>query len=529
VSSGARLAYTGVRAVAQLGRRRLPVRAAARAGKVSFTERMGYGLGDAAANFVFMTMVLFQTNFYTDVFGISAGAAALVLLVARAWDAVADPIVGLLSDRTHTRMGKFRPWILATALPWAVLMVLAYTTPRGLSGSGMIVYAFITNALLMSVYSMNNTPYAALGSVVTSDVDERTKLNTSRFILVNMAQFVVGGLTLPLVAKFSVGHDRRYGWQVTSAIWAAVCLTLFLFTVATTRERVSVAPRQRTSVKRDIVDLVRCGPWLAVIGITIVQFAMLSFRGAALYNYYHYYASRPDMYAFLNAVGLTSSSLLRLPPALMRLFGMLGYIVRGDVTAGSGSNVADVFNSIVNVTNTLVTVCVLAVCQPLSRRFGKKAVAGVSFCLAGASTMLFYAVPPQNVGTMLVFTVVICAFYAPSIPLIWAMYADVTDYCEWMTGRRFAGVAFATVGFSLKLGLALGSSAFLWIMVAAFRYTSGGHPAPEALEGFRFCGTLVTGTLLTLCALLVCTYGLDKRTTLRVADELVQRRRKDVA
>ncbi|MGH7978072.1 MAG: MFS transporter, partial [Limisphaerales bacterium] len=179
--------------------------------KLSFVEKAGYSAADSGANFVFMTMILYQTNFYTDVFGLSAGVAAAILLWPRLWDAVADPIVGVLADRTNTRWGKFRPWILFTAVPWCVIMILAYTTPKGWNLSAMIFYAVITNTLLMTIYSMNNMPYAALGGVITGDIVERAKLNSYRFIAVNAAQFIVGGFTLPLVAKFAVGHDRQYG------------------------------------------------------------------------------------------------------------------------------------------------------------------------------------------------------------------------------------------------------------------------------------------------------------------------------
>ena len=162
-----------------------------------------------------MTMILFQLNFYTDTVGLTAGAAAAILFWPRIWDAIFDPIMGSLADRTNTRWGKFRPWILWTAVPWAVVMVLAYTTPKGWSMAWLIAYAGITNTLMMTIYSMNNMPYAALGGVMTGDLDERTKLNSYRFIAVNIAQFIVGGFTLPLVAKFAVGHDKAYGWRMT--------------------------------------------------------------------------------------------------------------------------------------------------------------------------------------------------------------------------------------------------------------------------------------------------------------------------
>src|SRR3974377_752914 len=194
--------------------------------KLPVIEKTGYSAGDSAANFVFMTMVLFQLNFYTDVFGLTASAAAAILLWPRLWDAVADPIVGVLADRTNTRWGKFRPWVLFTSVPWFVVMILAYTTPHGWSMGALIAYAAVTNAMLMTLYSMNNMPYSALGGVMTGDLDERTKLNSSRLVAVNIAQFVVGGFTLPLVAKFAAGHDRQYGWRMPDGPRAGACLLL---------------------------------------------------------------------------------------------------------------------------------------------------------------------------------------------------------------------------------------------------------------------------------------------------------------
>ena len=215
--------------------------------KLSFFEKAGYSAADSAANFVFMTMILFQTNFYTDTFGLTVSAAAAILLWPRLWDAFFDPIMGVLADRTSTRWGKFRPWILWTAVPWAVVMVLAYTTPKGWSLPALIAYAAITNTMLMTLYSMNNMPYSALGGVMTGDLNERAKLNSYRFIAVNVAQFIVGGFTLTLVAKFAEGHDRAYGWQMTMSIWAALCLVLFLITFSTTKERIKPMTVEKSS------------------------------------------------------------------------------------------------------------------------------------------------------------------------------------------------------------------------------------------------------------------------------------------
>jgi GPH family glycoside/pentoside/hexuronide:cation symporter len=493
--------------------------------KLSFFEKAGYSAADAAANFVFMTMILFQTNFYTDTFGITAGAAATILMAARLWDAFADPIVGVLADRTNTRWGKFRPWILFTALPWSIVMVLAYTTPRGWSMSAMIAYAAITNILLMTIYSMNNMPYSALGGVMTGDVDERASLNSFRFVSVNIAQFIVGGLTLPLVAKFAVGHDRQYGWQMTMSIWAVLCLVLFVITFATTKERIKPEATQKSSAKQDFRALLRNSPWVVMFLMTLVHFAILSFRGGALYNYYHHYADKAALYDFVNRLGLTAPGLAPGATAPGGILDWLGYIVHGDKANLANSNVADVANSIINMIGTGVTIIVIILSPALSRRFGKKAVAVGGFALAAVGSLSFYLLAPTNVTGMITLTVLIAIAYAPTIPLVWAIFADVADYSEWKTGRRFTGIVFATIGFALKSGLALGSSSFLWIMAAVFNYDSKMPDTAEAIHGFRFCSGIVVGVLFVICTLLLAVYKINKRMTIQMADELALRRK----
>ena len=483
--------------------------------KLSFLEKAAYSGGDAAANFVFMTMILFQLNFYTDVFGLTASAAAAILLAPRLWDAFFDPIMGILADRTRTRWGKFRPWVLWTAVPWAVVMVLAYTTPRGWSLGPMIAYAAITNGLLMTLYSMNNMPYSALGGVMTGDLDERTKLNSYRFVAVNIAQFVVGGFTLPLVAKFTAGHDRQYAWRMTMLLWAGLCLVLFLITFLATRERIQPVQETQTSPKRDFLDLLQNTPWRVMAIMTLVHFAILSFRGGALYNYYHHYADPTAMYDFVAKLGLTGPA----GPS-GGLLETLGYLVHGDK-----SNVADVFNSIINMVGTATTILVILLSPSLSRRFGKKAVAVAGFGAASLGTFAFYLLAPTNALGMLVLTILIAICYAPTIPLVWAIFADVADYSEWTLGRRFTGTVFATIGFALKSGLALGSASFLWIMQGCFNYDTRLPGAPDAVAGYRFTSGIVVGLLFAVCTALLAVYKLNKGMTLTMAAELAQRRK----
>jgi Na+/melibiose symporter-like transporter len=495
-------------------------------GKLSVVEKVGYSAGDAAANFVFWTMVVFQTSFYTDVFGLAASTAAIILLAARLWDAVADPIVGVLADRTKTRWGKFRPWVLFTALPWCVVMVLAYTTPKGWSTSAMVAYAAITNVLLMSIYSMNNMPYAALGGVMTGDVNERARLNSYRFIAVNAAQFIVGGFTLPLVAKFAIGHDEQYGWRITMSIWAAVCLVLFLITFFTTRERIQPPPQQKSDMRRDSAALLVNGPWRVMFALTVIHFCILAFRGGAWYNYIHHYADKAAMYDWLQSLHLTAPPLAPGTNAPDGLLETLGYIAHADRSELAGSNVPAVFYSIYNMVGTATTVLVILISPGLARRFGKKAVAVVGFGLTALVSAAFYLLEPTNANGMILMSIVISACYAPTIPLLWAIFADVADYSEWKMGRRMTGLVFATIGFALKAGLALGGASFLWIMSGLFAYSSENPELPQALHGFRVCSGLIVGALFGVCTLLLISYKLNKGVTLQMAGELAERRAK---
>ncbi|HVU16641.1 MAG TPA: MFS transporter [Candidatus Didemnitutus sp.] len=488
--------------------------------KLSFVEKAGYSAGDAAANFVFMTMVLFQTNFYTDVFGLSANAAAAILLWPRLWDAAFDPIMGILADRTNTRWGKFRPWVLWTSLPWAIVMILAYTTPTGWGTGMMIAYAGITNTVLMTLYSMNNMPYSALGGVMTGDLNERTKLNSFRFFSANIAQFIVGGLTLPLVAKFAQGSDRRHGWQVTMAIWAAVCFVLFLVTFFTTRERIKPVTEVKSSPKQDFADLLRNQPWIALVCFTVFHFGMLSFRGGALFNYYHHYVDAGAMYDFVAKLGLTTPDAASTGSVL----DWMGYVIHG--TRGSNANAADVFNSIINITGTATTLVFIILSAGFSRRFGRKTVAVWGFALSTINAILFYFLSPTNTAGMFWLTISGSIVYAPTIAVAWAMYADAADYSEWQTGRRFTGMVFATIGFALKSGLALGSASLLWILSGFFGYDTKLPDAPNAVAGYRACVGIVVAVLFTVCTIAMIANKLNRSTELQMAAELAERRKK---
>jgi Na+/melibiose symporter-like transporter len=495
---------------------------------LSITEKVGYSLGDAAANFVFMTMVLFQANFYTDVMGIAVGMAGWILLVPRMWDAFFDPIMGVMADRTRTRWGRFRPWILFTALPWGIVMYLAYRTPAGWSSTAIIAYAFITNMLLMTLYSANNMPYAALGGVMTGDSYQRTSLNAYRFVAVNLAQLIVTGFTLPLVAKFAVIYGagetaRATGWQITMGIWAVVCVVCFLITFATTRERLAPASQHQSSLKQDFSDLLSNGPWIVMAFMTLIHFAIISLRGGAFYNYYHYYADPTAMFDWLSNLGFTAPPVVAGEPAPGGLLEFLGWVAHGDRADLAGSNVADVAQSIIGVIEKVVFIVMILLSPRLTARFGKKAVAVVGFALMTVVSGLWYLPKPDQVWLMVVITALGALAYGPTIPVLWSMFADVADFSEWKNGHSVTGIVFATICFALKLGLSLGSFLMLQLL-EAYGYVANQQQSVEALRGIRLTSSVYPTIMFAVCTVLLVAYKINKRLTIQIADDLAERR-----
>jgi Na+/melibiose symporter-like transporter len=257
--------------------------------------------------------------------------------------------------------------------------------------------------------------------------------------------------------------------------------------------------------------------------VTLVHFCILSFRGNALYNYYHHYVDKGAMFDFLQWLGLTAPAGAADGGGLLET---LGYIVRGDRADAANTNAAHVFNSIINMLETATIIVIILLSPGLARRFGKKAVTVWGFALAALGSLAFYFLKPGDIGGMIAMTIFIAVVYAPTIPLVWAIYADVADYSEWKTGRRFTGIVFATIGFALKCGLALGNSAFLWTMAAAFEYDPKATMTDETIQGFRICRAVVVAVLFAICTLLLIMYPLNKRSTLQMADELADRRKK---
>jgi Na+/melibiose symporter-like transporter len=465
--------------------------------KLSIREKVGYSLGDSAANFIFQTMLIFQLSFYTDTFGISAAAAGTLLLVARFWDAIFDPVMGVVADRTDTRWGKFRPWILWTAIPFGIMGFLAFSTPN-LSPSGKLIYAYVTYILLMTVYSANNLPYSALSGVMTGDVVERTSLSSYRFIFAMLAAVAIQGLALPMVKHFGQG-DSAKGYQWTMGIFCVLAMIFFFITFLSAKERVKPDPAQKTSIAQDFKDLLGNGPWIALFLLTIFIFVTLSMRGGDLLFYFKYYLDKGAMLALLQTVGLARAG--------------------QDVDAIVGTTF-----SLFNVCGLGATLIGIAFSKMLAMRFGKRNVFIVGLALTTVCWALFIFIPSNAILLAVIMQALSQLAYGTTVPLLWAMMADVADYSEWKTGRRATGVVFAAIVFGLKAGLGFGGAIGGWLL-ANYGYVPNVGQTERTLLGIRLTASIFPAIPFIIGVVLLFFYKITKKMEFAIQDELNERRK----
>jgi GPH family glycoside/pentoside/hexuronide:cation symporter len=482
----------------------------------SRSEKVGYSLGDVATNFFFMSMILYQTRFYTDTVGLPAVAVGSLFLLVRGADAIFDPIVGALSDRTSTRWGKFRPWILWTAVPFGLVFWLVYRTPDTGQG-GKLAYAAVTYILVMMLYSANNTPYSALTGVMTSDDSERTSISTYRFVAAMFGQFLIQALTLPLVDKLGGGNSAK-GWSLTMGMFGAIMVVMYLITFATTRERVLPNPKQKSSVKEDLRDVFTCRPWVMMFLLTLCVFTTLVLRGSSMNYYFAYYLDPAQLRSFLDMVGLGATAGGGQASWWKSALDALGLIARPD-----GSNAASVAMSFFLMAGNVIQVVGILLSKPLSDRFGKKAV---FLCGMGLSTIVTVAilfVPPTSISLLFVLSMLWPLGWGPTVPLLWVMIADVADFSEWKNSRRATGFIYAGILFALKAGLGLGGALSAWLL-AAYDYVPNAVQIPHALLGIRLCATVYAAVpfIIGLCCL--AAYPIGRELGARVQFDLAERR-----
>ncbi|WP_300699573.1 MFS transporter [Bacteroides sp.] len=488
--------------------------------KVSMAEKIGYSLGDCSANLVFQMMMIYQTKFYTDVFGLEGAVAGSVMLIARIVDAFVDPTVGILSDRTQTRWGKYRPWVLWTALPFMVFYVLAFYNP-GIEDKGLVaVYATISYTLLMTLYSFNNTPYASLGGVMSSDIKERTSITSVRFVAATIAQFVVQGLTLPLVSKFAAGGDKGHGWLCTISLFAVIGLVFFVITFFSSRERITPPASQKTDTRKDIKDVFKSIPWRAMFILTLFIFTTLAMWGSAMNYYFENYVDSNSLYAFLDKLGLVATEPGNgIGYTILNAFGL---IVSGpDKAYEVGFGVFNMLGALVQFFG------VIFLSGFLANRYGKKRVFIICLALTALFTAFFYFPNETDVESMFVLNFLKSLAYAPTVPLLWAMIADVADYSEYVNYRRATGFVFAGVVFALKAGLGIGG-AILGFLLSGFGYVSGAGTvqSESAIHGILLSSSLIPAAIFFVGVITLFFYPITKKFNEEMQAELTERREK---
>ena len=483
--------------------------------KLSVREKVGYSLGDVATNFFFQSMILYQTRFYTDTAQLSAVAVGSMFLVLRLADAVLDPVIGALSDRTQTRWGKFRPWILFTAIPFGLMFWLVYVTPD-IGQQGKLIYAYLTYSLVMILYSANNTPYSALMGVMTPDVSERSSIASYRFVGALIGQFIIQALPLPLVAKLGKG-DSAKGWAITMAIFGAIIIVLNLITFASTRERVQPLPGQKSSLGKDLKNVFSCGPWIVMFILTLLIFTMLVVRGSSSNYFFAYYLDPQELRGFLDKLGLAGTTGTATTwQSVLNAFGLL--------VTPDGSNAAAVGLSLFFVIGSLIQIIGIIFSKPLADRFGKKAVFIAGMSVTTLATILVFFVGPTSIGLMFLLSILWAIGWGPTVPLLWVMIADVADYSEWKTSRRATGFMYAGILFALKAGLSLGGALSAWV-IDAYGYVPNVAQTERALLGIRLGASVYPAIALVLGIVCLVIYPIGRRLNLRIQDELVERRK----
>ncbi len=442
--------------------------------RLSVKEKVGYGLGDTASHFVWDMVGFWILIFYTDTFGISAAAAGTIMFIARLWDMVSDPLMGVISDRTRSKWGKFRPYILWTALPYSVLAVLAFSTPD-LGQSGKVIYAAVTYLLLMSAYTAINLPYSSLGAVMTSDSLERTSLNTYRFVCAFVGQLVVSGLALTLAGYFGQG-DNAKGYRLTVTLFAVIAFILFMVTFLSTRERIQPPQTQQDSIKKDFKILLRNRPWVILAVVGIVSFVMFALQNLSLAYYFKYYIGREESVQLFNVVG------------------------------------------------SVALIVALPLSKPLAKWFGKKNVFIGSSLLSGLFFILLYLPGAESIGWIYALNVLGKMAYAPAVPLLWTMIADAADYAEWTTGRRATGLFFSAATFAQKGGWGIGGALAGWLLAAYGYVVQGTEQTALALTGIKLLISVFPGLLYMSCALVLIFYNLDEATCATMKRDLEERR-----
>ena len=461
---------------------------------IKLKEKIGYGFGDMASSMFWKLFGSYLMIFYTDVFGLPAAVVGTLFLVTRVWDSAFDPIVGVVADRTHSRWGKFRPYLLFLAIPFSVIGVLTFVTPS-FGDNGKLVYAYVTYSLMMMVYSAINVPYASLLGVMSDNPKERNTLSTYRMAFAYIGSFIALLLFMPLV-NFWSGHskeiaDQQQGWTLAVAVIAVMCALLFIGCFALTRERVKALHEKQAPLKEDLKDLWKNRPWWILLGAGVAALVFNSIRDGATVYYFKYFIVEEDFQT-------------------ISFFGV-SFVLSGlYLSVGQIANIAGV---------------ILA--APVSNRIGKKQTYMGSMAIATVLSILFFWFDKDNLALIFTFQILISICAGSIFPLLWSMYADCTDYSELKTGNRATGLIFSSSSMSQKFGWAIGSALTGWLL-SYFGFVANEVQQAEAIQGIKMFMSFLpaAGTLLSI--VFISMYPLSEKMMLEISAALNSRRAETV-
>lgn len=443
-----------------------------RMARLGWGEKLGFGFGDFGFNLYWTTIASFLAAFYTDVFGISAAAAGTMIFVTRILDAITDPLMGAVADRTESRFGKFRPYLLFGGIPLAAAGVLTFTTPE-LNDFGKLIWAYATYSFLMLAYTLASMPYSALSGVMTARSQERTTLISARFLFAFTGGALVNKFTLPLVESLGNGDAAR-GWQLTMVLYGALAIVIFCVTFASTRERIAPPQKEPTKPLEDIRDLLGNRPWLILFALAMIIMMTFTMRAGSAYYYFHYYVERPDLlpdYLFWQMVAYAAGALL----------------------------------------------------APVMTRFMDKArLLMLLMGIVGGLSFLFYFVPKDMIWAIFTLNILISLSLGPKSPLTWSMYADTADYNEWKNGRRATAMTFAAASFAQKLGGSLGSAGMLWVL-AAIGYVANQAQSGASQTGIALLQTVFPGLFAVIAVVVIRFYDLTGSQLEKIQQDLLRR------
>ena len=471
--------------------------------KLSITEKIGYSLGDLAANLVFQTLMTYLAYFYTDIYGLKADdATALMFIVGTIAAFGFNPVVGAIADRTKSKWGKFRPWILWTAVPLGVISVLAFTTPD-FSYKGKVVYAVVTYTLLLLLYASSNLPYSALSGVITGNMKERNSISSFRFVAVMFAQFFVQVFMLPIIIYAGEG-DKAVGIEIVMTWLAIIGTILLLITFFTTKERVIPKKEQESTLREDFADLISNKPWVIMLILTTLTFISLAMKGG---SYVYYFENFIDVSYLTNFI---SPILEFLTSVGINFFG------NDAVSAGFG---------LFNAGGIIFMIIGIGFSKPLADKYGKRNVFGWFLFISTLFILIFYFLKPTSIAFIFGAQILHGFFYGITIPLLWAMIADVADFSEWKNNRRATAIIFSAMMVGLKLGLTLGSSLVTQIL-SSYGYVANSElgQSSEAVLGTKLLVSVYPSIPFLIGVALLFFYEINKSMETQIELDLKQRR-----